>query len=76
MAELPSAHRFEVLARGYSDGMEYDEDESGLPEDAPPEQVSEDEDEESAGGSGMEAEENAGVPNEGGQATGNPANAG
>jgi hypothetical protein len=55
--------------------MESHRDESDqLPEDAPPEQVPEDDEE--TGGERTDAAENAGVPNEDGQATGNPANAG
>lgn len=55
--------------------MQRDRDESDqLPEDAPPEQAANDRDE---GRSARDdAEENAGVPDEGGQATGNPASAG
>jgi hypothetical protein len=50
------------------------EESDQLPEDAPPEQTPEDEEEgESARD---DAEANAGVPNEDGQATGNPLNAG
>ena len=44
-----------------------------LPEDAPPEQAPADDEE---GGARGEAEQSSGVPNEQGQATGNPANAG
>jgi hypothetical protein len=54
--------------------MESNREESDqLPEDAPPTQTYEDDEESS---SRDEAEESSGVPNEGGQATGNPANAG
>jgi hypothetical protein len=48
------------------------EESDQLPEDAPPEQAPEDD----AGEARAEAEESSGVPNEQGQATGNPANAG
>jgi hypothetical protein len=53
--------------------MERSREESDqLPEDAPPEQVVDDE----AGESREDAEENPGVPGEEGQATGNPDAAG
>ncbi len=56
--------------------MESHRDESDqLPEDAPPEEIADDEDEQGAGAR-KGAEENPGVPDEGGQAAGNPANAG
>lgn len=56
--------------------MESHRDESDqLPEDALPEEIADDEDEQGAGAR-KGAEENPGVPDEGGQATGNPANAG
>ena len=45
------------------------------PEGAPPEQVADDEEGQADAARGA-AESNAGVPNEDGQATGNPANAG
>jgi hypothetical protein len=48
------------------------EESDQLPEDAPPEQAPEDD----AGKARAEAEESSGVPDEQGQATGNPANAG
>lgn len=55
--------------------MEPNRDESDqLPEDAPPEQIPRDEDERE--GARGEAEESAGVPNEEGQATGEPGSAG
>ncbi len=55
--------------------MDRDRDESDqLPEDAPPEQIHKDEEERE--GARGDAEESAGVPNEEGQATGNPASAG
>jgi len=48
------------------------EESDQLPEDAPPEQAPEDDE----GTTRDEAEHSSGVPNEEGQATGNPANAG
>jgi hypothetical protein len=55
--------------------MEEQRDESDkLPEDAAPEQAHEDEAQ--VNSAREEAESNTGVPNESGQATGNPANAG
>jgi hypothetical protein len=54
--------------------MESHRDESDqLPEDAPPEQISDDDE---VTGSRDDAEGNAGVPDEDGQATGEPKNAG
>jgi hypothetical protein len=49
------------------------EESDQLPEDAPPEQAPEDDE---AAGDRSEAIETSGVPNEEGQATGDPANAG
>jgi len=51
------------------------EESDQLPEDAPPEQVPDDDAEQGPEARG-DAEGNAGVPNEDGQATGNPKNAG
>lgn len=48
------------------------EESDQLPEEAPSEQVVDDD----SGGAREEARENPGVPGEGGQDTGNPANAG
>ena len=48
------------------------EESDQLPEDAPPEQTPEDDE----GNARSEAEQSSGVPNEEGQATGNPPNAG
>ncbi len=62
-------------SRVASRGMERHRDESDqLPEDAPPEQIRRDEDERE--GARDEAQESAGVPNEQGQATGDPGSAG
>lgn len=56
--------------------MESKHDESDKrPEGAPPEQVADDEEGQADAARGA-AESSAGVPNEDGQATGNPANAG
>jgi hypothetical protein len=69
------ATRFAGLSLGYDAGMAADkqrEESDQLPEDAPPEQSPEDDE----GTTRDEAEHSSGVPNEEGQATGNPANAG
>lgn len=66
---------FGEVPAGYAAVMEDEHDESDqLPEDAPPERARSDGHEDE--GADEDAEENAGVPNEEGQATGNPAAAG
>jgi hypothetical protein len=75
-AAIDSVPAFDPSRVGYLPPMtpESERSESDqLPEDAPPEQAPADDEE---GGARGEAEQSSGVPNEQGQATGNPANAG